>query len=52
VTGALQPTLSGWSDAFLTKISPAGDRFLFSTYLGGEGADDGNVVRVDSAGVG
>lgn len=51
VTGALQPTLSGWSDAFLTKISPAGDRFLFSTYLGGEGADDGNVVRVDSAGV-
>jgi hypothetical protein len=50
VTGALQPTLSGWSDAFLTKISPAGDRFLFSTYLGGEGADDGNVVRVDSAG--
>jgi hypothetical protein len=51
VTGALQPTLSGWSDAFLTKLSPAGDRFLFSTYLGGEGADDGNVVRVDSAGV-
>jgi hypothetical protein len=51
VTGALQPTLSGWSDAFLTKISPAGNRFLFSTYLGGEGADDGNVVRVDSAGV-
>ena len=51
VTGALQPALSGWSDAFLTKISSAGDRFLFSTYLGGEGADDGNVVRVDSAGV-
>jgi hypothetical protein len=42
--------LNGSSDAFLTKISPAGDRFLFSTYLGGEGADNGNVVRVDSAG--
>jgi hypothetical protein len=50
VIGALKQTLSGGSDAFLTKLSPAGDRFLFSTYLGGEGADDGNVVRVDSAG--
>ncbi len=51
VAAALQQTLSGASDAFLTKLSPSGDLFLFSTYLGGEGADDGNVVRVDSAGV-
>src|SRR6266700_6661094 len=29
---------------------PHRDRFLFSTYLGGEGADDGNVVRTDSIG--
>jgi hypothetical protein len=50
VTGALKPSLTGGQDAFLTKLSPAGDRFLFSTYLGGEGADDGNVVRVDSTG--
>jgi hypothetical protein len=50
VTAALKQTLSGPSDAFLTKLSPAGDRFLFSTYLGGEGADDGSVVRVDSTG--
>jgi Beta-propeller repeat len=50
VTAALKQTLSGWSDAFLTKLSPAGDRLLFSTYLGAEGADDGNVVRVDSTG--
>lgn len=50
VTAALKQTLSGASDAFLTKLSPAGDRFLFSTYLGGEGADDGNVVRVDKTG--
>ena len=50
VAGALKPVLGGWSDAFLTKIDPAGDRFVFSTYLGGEGADDGTVVRVDSAG--
>jgi hypothetical protein len=50
VIGALKQTLSGPSDIFLTKIGSAGDRFLFSTYLGGEGADDGNVVRVDSTG--
>ena len=50
LTAALYGALNGSSDAFLTKISPAGDRFLFSTYLGGEGADNGNVVRVDSAG--
>jgi hypothetical protein len=50
VIGALKQSLTGGSDAFLTKLSPAGDRFLFSTYLGGEGADDGNVVRVDSTG--
>ena len=50
VIGALKQTLTGGSDAFLTKLSPAGDRFLFSTYLGGEGADDGSVVRVDSTG--
>jgi hypothetical protein len=47
---ALKKTLSGASDAFLTKLSPAGDRFLFSTYLGGEGAEDGNVVRLSSTG--
>jgi len=47
---ALDGTLAGPSDAFVTKLSPAGDCFLFSTYLGGEGADNGNVVRVDSAG--
>ena len=51
ILNALKTTLTGGSDAFLTKISPSGDRFVFSTYLGGNGADNGNVVRVDSAGV-
>jgi hypothetical protein len=50
VVAALDATLAGTSDAFLTKVSPAGDSFLFSTYLGGEAADNGNVVRLDSAG--
>ncbi len=51
VVNALKATLSGASDAFLSKLGAAGDRFLFSTYLGGEGADDGNALRLDSAGL-
>jgi hypothetical protein len=51
VVGALKQTLNdASSDAFLTKFSPAGNHFAFSTYLGGDGAEDGNVVRVDSSG--
>lgn len=46
---AFKPNLTGGSDAFLAKFSAAGDRLLFSTYLGGTGADDGNVVRLDQA---
>ena len=46
----LKQNLTGALDAFLTKLSPQGDRFLFSTYLGGEGADEGNAVQVDAAG--
>lgn len=47
---ALKLAPSGGMDAFLTKISPAGDRFLFSTYLGGDGVDMGNAVQVGAAG--
>jgi Beta-propeller repeat len=50
VVAALDSTLSGPSDAFLAKISSAGNSFLFSTYLGGESADNGNVVALDSSG--
>ena len=39
VVNALKTSLSGASDAFVSKLSPAGDRLLFSTYLGGEGAE-------------
>ena len=51
VVNALKTSLSGASDAFVSKLSPAGDRFVFSTYLGGEGADDGNALRLDTAGL-
>jgi len=38
------------SDAFLTKISPTGDSILFSTYLGGSGAESARGLFVDAKG--
>ena len=38
------------ADAFLTKLSPAGDPILFSTYLGGAINDFGQAVALDDNG--
>jgi len=37
-------------DVFLTKVSPAGDRLEYSTFLGGGDDDTGASVAVDSGG--
>jgi hypothetical protein len=37
----------GLSDGFITKINRAGDALIYSTYLGGTGADDGRGIDVD-----
>ena len=37
-------------DAFVSKLSPAGDFLSHSTYLGGNGVEDGNGIAVDSTG--
>jgi uncharacterized protein (TIGR03437 family) len=50
VVNALQPKPAGGSDMFVTKISPDGSRLLYSTYLGGSGADYGLAIAVDPAG--
>jgi hypothetical protein len=47
---SLQPVYGGNGDAFVTKINPAGTAILYSTYLGGDGDDDGREVAVDAAG--
>jgi uncharacterized protein (TIGR03437 family) len=44
------PGPSFFSDAFLTKLTPAGSALVYSTYLGGNSADVGAGVAVDSAG--
>jgi hypothetical protein len=49
---AIQPQLASsvGSNAFVTKFSPDGTKLVYSTYLGGSAADQGNSVAVDSSG--
>jgi hypothetical protein len=48
VVNALYPSLNGGEDAFVSKFSPAGDALVYSTYLGGSGADYALGIAVDS----
>ena len=48
--GAVDATLNGPSDAFVTKLDPAASMLLYSTYLGGSGDDQGQGIAVDLAG--
>jgi hypothetical protein len=45
---ALQTSLLGDADVFITKIHPKGARMQFSTYLGGSGFDQARTVAVDA----
>jgi len=47
---AFQTGYHGSQDAFITKISPSGGSLVYSTYLGGSGADHGAAIAVDSSG--
>jgi hypothetical protein len=46
---ALQPSKKGDSDAFVTKLSPPGNRIVYSTYLGGQGYESGEAIAVDGS---
>ncbi|HOT03376.1 MAG TPA: PKD domain-containing protein, partial [Methanolinea sp.] len=52
VVNAMQGALGGsrLSDAFITKISPDGSEFVYSTYLGGGQVDSGRSIAVDAKG--
>ena len=47
--GALQSSLRGWTDAFVSKLSGSGT-LVYSTYLGGTGMEYGNAIAVDAGG--
>ncbi|MBK6459809.1 MAG: SBBP repeat-containing protein [Myxococcales bacterium] len=47
---AVQPTLGGATDAFVTKLNPAGSALIYSTFLGGPLADVGAAIAVDRGG--
>ena len=49
-TGPLQATKGGDPDAFVTKLDPAGGATVYSTYVGGSGADGANAIAVDRTG--
>ncbi len=49
-TGVIQGSNAGGTDAFVTKLNPAGNAVIYSTYLGGAGNDVANAVAVDVTG--
>jgi len=49
-SNAVQGVIGGGSDAFVTKVNPAGSGLIYSTYLGGIGFDGGEAIAVDAAG--
>jgi hypothetical protein len=49
--GAFQTTLGGGADAFVTKLSADGRSIVFSSYLGGNGAESPKDVALDSDGM-
>ena len=51
VLKAFQPKKKGLSDAFVAKLNPSGSRLLFSTYLGGDGADQGESIALGARGL-
>jgi hypothetical protein len=48
--GAFQTSLDSTSDAFVTKLNATGTALIYSTYLGGSGADVANGIAVDDSG--
>ncbi|WP_169089130.1 SBBP repeat-containing protein [Paenibacillus sp. PL91] len=48
--GAFDTTMSGFVDAFVTKLNLTGTALVFSTYLGGSSGDRGRGIAVDASG--
>jgi hypothetical protein len=49
-SAAFQTSLHGTSNAFVTELNPAGAGEVYSTFLGGSGADSAQAIAVDTSG--
>lgn len=49
--GCAFPTLSGTSDAVVTRLNPTGTSLVWSTHFGGASADDGRDIKLDGQGI-
>ena len=49
-SGPVQAASGGGVDAFVTKLNPSGGGIVYSTYLGGGGADRAFAIAVNAAG--
>jgi hypothetical protein len=49
-SGALQTSLGGLDDAFVTKLNSTGTALIYSTFLGGSSDDNGRSIAVDAFG--
>jgi len=45
--GAFDTTFNGVRDVFVTKVNPAGNALVYSTYLGGNGIDEGQGIALE-----
>ncbi|MFT5820585.1 MAG: gliding motility-associated-like protein [Crocinitomix sp.] len=50
IVGGFDATLSGGKDAIVAKFNPDLSNLLWSTYIGGSGAEAGNSVKVSPSG--
>lgn len=50
IKNAIQTTSGGGLDAFVSELNPGGTALVYSTYLGGAGADAGQAIAVDGSG--
>jgi len=47
---AVQGSLRGQENAFVTELNPSGNALVYSTYLGGSGYDSEGAIAVDASG--
>jgi hypothetical protein len=50
VRAALQSKLTGYRNAFIVKLNPAGNGLVYGTYLGGNASDSANGIALDASG--